>query len=171
MKKDKNDKFFFYTEKLLRSFILVIISLVVILFVLSFFFKTSESIDFQGKLVLQETQSEWVVEINVPETKLTRVKVGMETKIFITALPYIEFDIFSGELIEISNLPIQDNSSKLTYYKGSVKITDDKFDKYIKEGIIRPGLTAKVKIIIYEDYIIYFILNNFFKKTKIKDGK
>ena len=95
----------------------------------------------------------------------------METKIFITALPYIKFDIFSGELMEISNLPEQDNSSKLTYYKSVVKITDDKFDKYIKQGIIRPGLTAKVKIVIYEDYILYFLLNNFFKKTKIKDGK
>ncbi len=171
MKKNKDDKFFFYTEKLLRSFILVIISLVVILFVLSFFFKTSESVDFQGKLAFQEPQSEWVAEIEIPETKLTQIKVGMETKIFITALPYIEFDIFSGELIEISNLPIQDKSSKLTYYKGVVKITDDKFDRYIKEGIIRPDLTARVKIIIYEDYIIYFVLNNFFKKTKIKDGK
>ena len=165
-------RFFFYTRKLLLSFMIVIILVLVCLITLSFFFTTTESIEFEARLVSKSETINMKYEhhliILVPETEVKHLKEGMKARIFITALPYIEYEIFEGEFSRLYGKPIPYPDSPLSYYQGVVKFKHpEKIEKYYNEGALKTGMTARVKIITDEDMVFKLIIKKFFKKVKI----
>ncbi|MDD3627845.1 MAG: HlyD family efflux transporter periplasmic adaptor subunit [bacterium] len=124
----------------------------------------TNSIKAGTKLLSIGDFSSWIIKVKIHETDIMNISEGFQTKIYLTALPYIEHGIFNGKIIKIS--PTPEITEKGTYYETLISIEDQNFQKFIEEEKIRPGLNANVKIILFEDKIIKIIFQKFFKSVK-----
>ena len=111
--------------------------------------------------------SKWVIQVQIPENKISKVSVGLPAKIYINAVPYMDYQLFEGRVKEISISPIIHPQFKTISYKGIIEITDPDFNKYIEGSLIKPGMRADIKVILQKDKIIKLIFKKFVEE-KIK---
>ena len=108
--------------------------------------------------------SKWIVEVQIPENTINQLKIGQNARIFINAVPYMDYQVFEGKVKKISISPVGDFEYNTITYKGIIEITDSNFNNYVDDLLIKPGMRADVKVIIQRDKIIKLFFKGFKKQ-------
>ncbi|HDS09311.1 MAG TPA: HlyD family efflux transporter periplasmic adaptor subunit [Firmicutes bacterium] len=111
--------------------------------------------------------SRFHVQIDIPDRFMNTIKPGNEVKVFVNALPYLEYSSYSGEIISISEFPALSNSSG-AIYTGLVEINDNQFIMVREQNLIKPGMSVKVKIIVSKGKVFRHLMQNLNKKVNMK---
>ena len=99
------------------------------------------------------------VVLYIPESEISKVKVGQKTEYTIDAIPYHEYGKIDGEIFSVSADSIANESSGMKYYIAQASLSESKLinkDGEVRE--IKTGMLVEAKSISGSKRIITWLL-------------
>ena len=120
-----------------------------------------------GEAMLEMAEVEkWQARIMVQEVDIPRVKKGQAVRLYVNAFPHMEYQIFHGTVIEISNTTIiEKNREKATSYPIKIVFQDTKISDGQQSYSLAYGMNVEAKIIVERGRIVKLLWQKIIRKT------
>lgn len=109
-----------------------------------------------GKMV---SLDDLAFEINLPQEKISKLRDGQESKVFLDAFPFRKYKIFEGKIKRIS--PSAEIIGGKLFFKAKISLKENWIDMGKKQRVyLKPGMSGKAKVIVEKDITLAKLLFN-----------